>query len=89
MHSGPRTNGQKLVNENSRDSTDDETVDQINSKLGFDKDYAWFKVGQGMFTTLCLGISRTNVTILNKDKTEELGNYTRSNFTVLSSTSNR
>jgi hypothetical protein len=67
----------------------EEKVDLINSKLGFDKDYTWFKVSQGLFTTMWLGVSRTNVTILNKDKTEEIGNYTRSEFTVLSSTSNR
>jgi hypothetical protein len=70
-------------------STNEEKVDLINSKLGFDKNYTWFKVGQGMFTTLWLGISRTNVTILNKDKSEEIGNYSRSEFTVISSTSNR
>ena len=42
-----------------------------------------------MFTTLWLGISRTNFVIMNKDKTEETGNYLRSDVTVLSSTSNR
>ena len=70
-------------------SSNDEKVDLINSKLGFDKYYSWFKVSQGMFTTLWLGISRTNVTILNKDKSEEIGNYARSNFTVISSSSSR
>ena len=70
-------------------SANDDKVDQINAKLGFDKNYNWFKVTQGMFTTLWLGISRTNVTIVTKDKTEEIGNYARSNFSVASSTPNR
>ena len=70
-------------------SSNEEKIDLINAKLGLDKNFSWFKVSQGMFTTLWLGISRTNVTILSKDKSEEIGNYSRSNFTVLSSTSNR
>ena len=70
-------------------SLNDGKVDLINSKLGFDKNYTWFKVSQGMFTTLWLGISRTNVTILSKDKSEEIGNYSRSDFTVVSSSGNR
>jgi hypothetical protein len=59
------------------------------AKLGLDEDYTWFKVSQGMFTTLWFGISRTNVTILSKDKTEEIGNYNRKDFTIVSSTSQR
>ena len=86
MHSS--NNGQRMTT-TTQDSQNVEKVDQINAKLGFDKDYTWFKVGQGFFTTLWLGISRTNVTLLNKDKSEEMGNYARSNFTILSSTSNR
>ena len=73
----------------SEPSANDEKVDLINSKLGIDKNYTWFKVSQGMFTTLWLGISRTNVVIMNKDKTDEIGNYSRSDFTVVSSSSNR
>ena len=83
MAAGPKlpTVSEQIANE--------EKINLINSKLGTDKNYTWFKVSQGMFTTLWLGISRTNVVIMNKDKTDEIGNYSRSDFTVVSSSSNR
>lgn len=78
--------GQRLQSLSAQ-SANEERVDQINAKLGFDKDYAWFKVTQSS-TALSLGISRTNVTILNRNQTVVIGNYARSDFTVVSSTSN-
>jgi hypothetical protein len=59
----------------------------MTAKLGVDKDYTWFNVSDGMFTTLWFGISRTNLIILNKDKSEEIGNYNRKDFKVVASTS--
>ena len=70
-------------------SKNDEKIDLINSKMGLDRNFTWFKVGQGLFTTRWIGISRTNVTILNKDKTEEIANYNRSYFTVVTSSTKR
>jgi hypothetical protein len=59
----------------------------MTATLVLDNNYTWFNVSQGMFTTLWFGISRTNIIILNKNKTEEIGNYNRKDFTVVSFTS--